>query len=116
MSATIVWNISQLDCLPQSPEGQDYVVTAHWQCNGSEVSGEATYSGSTYGTASFSVVQGESFTPYADLTLDQVLGWCWTNGVDKAANEAAVQQQIDNQINPPIVSPPLPWAPPAPVV
>lgn len=116
MSATIVWNISQLDCLPQSPEGQDYVVTAHWQCNGSEVSGSNTYSGSTYGTCSFSVVQGETFTPYADLTQDQVLGWCWTNGVDKAANEANVQQQIDNQINPPIVSPPLPWAPPAPVV
>jgi len=113
MSATIVWNISQLDCLPQSPEGVDYVVTAHWQCNGSEVSGSNTYSGSTYGTASFSVVQGESFTPYANLTQDQVLGWCWANGVDKAANEANVQQQIDNQINPPIVSPPLPWAPPA---
>ena len=116
MPATIVWNISQLDCLPQSPEGQDYVVTAHWQCNGSEEQNNITYSANTYGTASFSVVQGESFTPYADLTQDQVLGWCWTNGVDKAANEAAVQQQIDNQINPPIVSPPLPWAPPVPVV
>lgn len=114
MPATIVWNISQLDCLPQSSEGADYVVTAHWQCNGSEESGGITYGANTYGTASFSVVQGEAFTPYADLTLDQVLGWCWTNGVDKAANEAAVQQQIDNQINPPIVSPPLPWAPPVP--
>jgi hypothetical protein len=30
--------------------------------------------------------------------------------VDKDATEAAVEQQIQNQINPPIVSPPLPWA------
>lgn len=106
MSTTFNWVISQLDCIPQTPEGADYVVTVHWQCNG--VDGE--YSGSVYGTCGFSVVQGESFTPYADLTLDQVLGWCWANGVDKDANEANVQQQIDNAKNPPIVSPPLPWA------
>jgi len=51
-----------------------------------------------------------NFTPYADLTQDQVLGWIWANGVDKDATEAAVQQQIDNQINPPVIQPPLPWA------
>ena len=101
---TITWNISQLDCLPQSAEGADYVVTAHWQCNG--VDGD--YSGSVYSTCSFAVVSG-AFTPYADLTQDQVLGWIWANGVDKDATEAAVAQQIQNQINPPIVSPPLPW-------
>jgi len=39
-----------------------------------------------------------------------VLGWIWANGVDKAATEAAVQTQIDNQINPPIITPTLPWA------
>ena len=106
MSTVINWNVSQLDCLPQSAEGADYVVTAHWQCNGSD----GTYSGSVYSTCSFPIVQGESFVPYADLTLDTVLGWIWANGVDKDATEAAVEQQIQNQINPPIVSPPLPWA------
>ena len=69
MSTVINWNVSQLDCLPQSAEGADYVVTAHWQCNG--VDGD--YSGSVYSTCSFPVVQGESFVPYADLTLDTVL-------------------------------------------
>ena len=107
MSTVITWNVSQLDCLPQSAEGADYVVTAHWQCNG--VNGD--YSSSVYSTCSFPVVQGESFVPYADLTLNTVLGWIWANGVDKDATEAAVEQQIQNQINPPIVSPPLPWVP-----
>ena len=106
MSTVINWNVSQLDCLPQSAEGADYVVTTHWQCNGSD----GTYSGSVYSTCSFPVVQGESFVPYADLTLDTVLGWIWANGVDKDATEAAVEQQIQNQINPPIVTPPLPWS------
>ena len=104
MSTVITWNISQLNCLPQAPEGADYVVTAHWQCNG--VDGD--YYGSVYSTCSFPVVEG-AFTPYANLTLDQVLGWVWANGVDKAATEAAVEQQIANQKNPPIVSPKLPW-------
>jgi hypothetical protein len=102
---TITWSISVLDCLPQSAEGADYVVTAHWQCNG--VDGD--YNGSVYSTCSFPVVEGTSFTPYADLTLDQVLGWIWANGVDKDATEAAVEGQIEAQKNPPVVSPPLPW-------
>ncbi len=102
---TYNWVISQLDCVPNAPEGADYVVTAHWSCNGSD----GAYIGSVYATCSFPVVQGESFTPYADLTQEQVLSWCWANGVDKDSAEAAVAQQIENQINPPIVSPPLPW-------
>jgi hypothetical protein len=51
-----------------------------------------------------------TFTPYANLTQEQVLGWIWANGVDKASAEAAVQTQIDNQINPPVTSPALPWS------
>ena len=102
---TITWNISQLDCVPQAPEGADYVVTAHWQCTGVD----GAYSGQVYSTAGFAVVEG-AFTAYADLTQDQVLGWVWANGVDKTATEAAVEGQIEAQINPPIVAPPLPWS------
>jgi hypothetical protein len=105
MATVITWSISQLDCIPQAPEGADYVVTAHWQCRG--VDGD--YLGLVYSTTSFSVTQGPTFTPYDQLTQDQVLGWVWANGVDKDATEAAVEQQIQDQINPPIVSPPLPW-------
>ena len=101
----ITWVIERLDCVPQTAEGADYVVTAYWRCNG--VNGD--YSGTVYATTSFLVVQG-AFTPYADLTQDQVLGWVWANGVDKAATEAAVEGQIEAQRNPPIVAPPLPWS------
>ena len=105
MSTVITWNISQLDCVPQAPEGADYVICCHWQCTGVD----GTYSGQVYSTTSFAVVEG-AFTAYADLTQDQVLGWVWANGVDKDATEAAVEGQIEAQINPPIVAPPLPWA------
>ena len=106
MSTTINWLITALDCIPNAPEGADYVVTAHWQCNGTD----GTYNAIVYSTCSFPVVQGDNFTPFSQLTQDQVLGWCWANGVDKTATEAAVEQQLQNQINPPIVQPPLPWS------
>jgi hypothetical protein len=100
------WTISQLDCKPQEDGLTDVVVTAHWQCTGTQ----DEYSAQVYGTASFTLEQGAGFTPYADLTQDQVLGWCWNSGVDKESAELSVATQIENQINPPIVTPPLPWA------
>lgn len=100
-----VWTISQLDCKPQEDGLTDVVVTAHWQCTGTQ----DEYSAQVYGTASFTLEQGAGFTPYNQLTQDQVLGWCYANGVNKDATEASVQAQLDAQINPPIVTPPLPW-------
>jgi len=102
-----VWTISQLDCKPQEDGETDVVVVAHWQCTATQ----DEYSAQVYGTAGFTYTPGDPFTPYADLTQDQVLNWCWTNGVDKDATEANVEAQLEAQINPPIVSPPLPWAP-----
>jgi hypothetical protein len=87
----------------------DVVITADWRCNGTD----GTYSGTCYGSSSFAPPT-ENFTPYDQLTQDQVLGWCYSNGVDQTAIEANVTQQINDQINPPVITPPLPWAPPAP--
>jgi len=106
MTTTYNWVITALDCIPNTPEGADYVVTVHWSCNGTD----GTYNSSVYSTCSLPVVQGSSFVPYADLTQDQVLGWCWAAGVNKEATEAAVAGQIENQISPTEIQPPLPWA------
>ena len=109
MSATIQWVIEWMQTTPTTANPAECVITAGWRCNGSQVDNGTTYTASNYGTCGFSA-PGDPFTPYADLTQDQVLGWIWANGVDKDATEAAVDQQIQNQINPPIVSPPLPWS------
>lgn len=101
----IKWNISALDCKPTEGNLADVVITAHWQCTGTQ----AAVTASVYSTCSFSQPEGD-FTPYENLTQEQVLGWCWASGVDKDATEAAVQQQIDNQVNPPVVTLPLPWS------
>jgi len=107
----ISWIIERLLVKPTEGSLTDVVITADWRCNGTD----GTYSGTCYGSASFAPPSG-SFTPYPDLTEQQVLGWCFSNGVDQSAIEANVTAQIQNQINPPVVVLPLPWAPPAPVV
>jgi hypothetical protein len=94
-----------MDCYPAEGGEQDVVFTVHWNCSG--VNG--AYNGYVYSSQSVTVNPDEPFTPYADLTQDQVLGWIWASGVDKDAVEANVEQQIQNQINPPVVTPPLPW-------
>jgi len=104
---TLSWIIERLLVKPTEGTLTDVVITADWRCNGTD----GTYSGTCYGSASFAPPT-ENFTPYEDLTQDQVLGWCFANGVDQSAIEANVAQQIENQINPPIIAPPLPWLPP----
>jgi hypothetical protein len=106
---TILWIIERLLVKPTEGTLTDVVITADWRCNGSQ----DQYSGTCYGSASFAPPT-DSFTPYEDLTEQQVLGWCYTNGVDKTAIEANVTAQIENQINPPVIAPPLPWLPPVP--
>ena len=103
---TILWIIERLLVKPTEGSNPDVVITADWRCNGTQ----DQYSGTCYGSCSFAPPSGE-FTPYPDLTQSQVLGWCYANGVDKTAIEANVTQQIENQINPPVVTLPLPWVP-----
>lgn len=103
------WQIEWLQCKPTEGDLTNVVITAGWRCTGTETQGDKTFTGTVYSTASFAA-PGDPFTPYDQLTQEQVLGWVWENGVDKAAAEAAVARQIADQINPPVTQPPLPWS------
>ena len=102
-----IWTIEQL--FVKKTEGQlsDVVINANWRCFGTD----GTYSATSCGTSEFAPPTG-NFTPYNELTEQQVLDWCFANGVDKTAIESNVTQQINDQINPPVVVLPLPWVPP----
>ncbi len=114
MSATKTWIVEWMSCKPTDGSLTNVVVTAGWRCNGTQTEGTGntakTYNATVYSTCSFpQPEEGGQFTPFADLTHEQVLGWCYANGVDQETTEASIQSQIDSQINPPIVQPPLPW-------
>jgi hypothetical protein len=108
----ISWIIERLLVKPIEGTYSDVVITADWRCNGTQ----ENYSGTCYGSASFAAPSGSGFTPYEDLTEAQVLDWCYANGVDQKAIEANVTAQIENQINPPVIAPPLPWVEPVEIV
>jgi hypothetical protein len=98
---TITWSISQMD----RNAANGGVTVAHW--NVSAVDGD--YSASAYGTAGFTPdASAPDFKPYASLTQADVLAWVWANGVDKAAAEASLAQQIEAQKNPVTLNG-LPW-------
>jgi len=110
MATTIEWIVSQMDCYPEKEGEQDVVFTVHWRCNG--VDGQ--YNGTSYGTQSLTYEAVSPFTPYANLTQAQVIGWLQSAmGAERVAEiEASVANQIEKQKNPPVVTPPLPWAAP----
>ena len=101
---TITWSITAMNC-STTEQNPDTVIVCHWTCSGTD----GTYNASIYSTCSVPSPTG-SFTPYADLTQSQVLDWVWANGVSKEATEAAVEAQLQAQINPPVVTPALPWS------
>lgn len=105
MSTQITWVIEGMKCKPQEGGLTDVVITAFWRCNG--IDGQFT--GTAYGSCGFTS-PGDPFIPYEDLTQDQVLEWCWQNGLGKDETEANVDRQIQEKINPPVVQLPLPWA------
>jgi len=104
------WKIEQIWVKPVDGNLTNVVVTAAWRCNGEQTADGKTYGGTCYGTASFSPADPADFIDLSNLTESDVLNWVWNSGIDKVATEASVQQQIDDQITPAIVVPPLPWA------
>lgn len=108
MAITNIWAVVQMDAYPEYEGEPDVVFTVHWTLNGTD----GTYAGSVYGSSGVMFTEGSTFTPYADLTEAQVIGWVQDALGEEAVTryEANVAQQIENQINPPVVTPPLPWS------
>ena len=102
---TPVWTIEYLQTTPTSANPSEAVLQVGWRCSGTE----DNFSGTVYSTCTLPAADPASFVPYANLTQDTVLGWIWAHGVNQAATEAAVAQQIESQKNPPTIQPKLPW-------
>lgn len=95
----ISWKITQCDSLTSD----GFITTAHWTA--SAVDGE--FFASIYSTCSWA--PGNPSIPYAQVTEQEVLTWCWASGVDKDATEAALAENIALQKNP-VIQTGVPWA------
>lgn len=108
MTITYTWGVVQMDAYPEYEGEPDVVFTVHWTLNGTD----GTYAGSAYGSTPLSLVISDGFTAFADLTEAQVIGWVQDAlGEEQVLSyENNVEQQIADQINPPVIKPPLPWS------
>jgi hypothetical protein len=96
---TFNWQISQMDRLTSD----GFVVTVHYRVNA--VDGD--YDASTYGTIGYTQ-DSDTYTPYADLTQAQVIGWVQTS-LGKDTVENSLQSKIDALKNPTQATG-LPWS------
>ncbi len=105
---TYKWIINQLDTKPTEDGLTDVVVTVHWTREAEQYVGGEPILVSSYGTMGCATPSATDFTAYPDLTYEQVCGW-FDAGLDVAAIDLGLANQIENIINPPIIVLPLPF-------
>jgi len=102
---TFTWTIDQMMTLPAPP---GFVVRAFWTLTGAD----SGVTASLQGASDFSQ-PGNPFTPYDQLTQDQVIGWVQASmSPQELANmEASIDANIQSRLHPaPTPEPqPLPW-------
>jgi hypothetical protein len=111
MAVSYFWTINPLEAYPTASGESDVVFTAHWQLHATETVGETTYNAQSIGTQGLTYTSGSAFTPFEELTLEQVQGWVeGAMGEEQVNNmKASLATNIANQINPPVVTLTSPW-------
>ena len=105
MSNTYTTTINTMYTIP-NPTG--YVVNVLFTVSGTD----GTHTATIDGNCQFTPTEGQSITPYNELTQQTVLGWVNEATNNFANYHANIDGQIASMVTPP-VSPavtPLPWA------
>lgn len=109
MANAHTWVISQLECYPQHEGHTDVVFMVHWRRKATDGNG---HNADSYGSQAVALDPDAPFTPFAQITKAQVEGWLEdAMGEERVVElDANLDKQIEDQINPPIMRPALPWA------
>lgn len=105
---TYRWAVNSMTAYPKYAELTNVVFQVAWVCSATD----GMYNAATYGSVDVTYVPGTVYTPYNQLTLDQVNGWVadalGLEGIAKAQADcdAAIAAQRDASKP---VTPPLPW-------
>jgi hypothetical protein len=103
---TYKWIFSAFDCRVDEDGMQDVVTTVHWRYNGTNENG---ISAEIYGAQAVGTPTPDAFTPYPDLSEEQVIGWM-EETMDVEAMDLNIAEQIELIINPVYVTLPPPFA------
>jgi hypothetical protein len=107
MVINYTWNFNPLEAYPTASGETNVVFNVHWQLYGFT----GSYQSSIIGVQGVTYETGSTFIPFEELTYDIVYNWMTASmGTASMQNyEASVTQQIENQINPPVLIEQAPW-------
>ncbi len=106
MANIYTWKVTSMQCYPAQPQ-PDCVFQVSWTCTGTDGVNTTSVNGNTPTPYD----QSSPYIPYDQLTQEIALGWVFAGGtVDKTLVENGVAVQLEMMANPPVVTPPLPWA------
>lgn len=111
MATEYKMSISSMLTAPSEDGLTDVVKMVSWLYTATDVEDDKTFTAQIAGDYAFDTPSEADFTPYNELTEDQVIGWIEA-GMDMQALTAQIDQRISDQKNPPVVTLPLPWADP----
>jgi hypothetical protein len=109
MAVVYFWKINALVCYPEVAGKEDVVFNIAWERVGENGQiGPVSVAGET----AITFDPDAPFTPYADLTKSQVIGWIESVlGQETLAElDAEVDQKLERAAAPSVVAPQLPWA------
>ena len=85
------WTFPAFDCRVNENGLQKVVTTVHWRYRGIDEDG---ITAETYGAQSIGEPNPDAFTPYPEISEEQVVGWMEAN-----LDMTAIQENITSQIN-----------------
>ena len=108
METNFQWVISQLNCAVESEGLENVINVIHWRYNAIQVDGDKTYYADTYGSSGVAQPNPQNFTPYADVTEQEVINWL-EEILPVTDMKLSLEANIALEINPVEVVLPLPW-------
>ena len=75
MANTYAWIISQMNCYPSVDNLNDVIFCIHWRRSATTIVNEKEYYTDIYGAFTCEQPNPQDFTPYNDITYDQVCSW-----------------------------------------
>ena len=108
MANTYRWYINQLQTIPTFSGVTDFVSNVNWRYDANDGEGYSAY---LFGQTTFNVLidtPENPYIPYSALTEVNVTEWLDTYA-DVVNLQTKLTSMIDEQINPPIITLPLPW-------
>jgi hypothetical protein len=111
MTNTYVWTTQSMTCYPTYQAETDVVFVVNTIITATDDSDPPVSAVNGISTA-IPYIAEDQFIAYADLTPEIVNGWVQTTlGAEAIANiQLGLDKQITDIINPPAITPPLPWS------